>query len=310
MLNFKSKSNRLNADGSLLNIGCGRRYHDDWVNIDLETTDPKVIRHDVNKGLPFEQGRFSAVYHSHILEHLEPSEGRELIRECYRVLKPGGILRIAVPDLECIARLYLETHQEAWIGDENSQINYNWMKLELLDQLVRRRSGGQMGRYMSSRKIKNSKFVKSRLGDEFSICRSHGSTEALASLSLLKRLGRMSLGLRRRFSRAVIGLLLGSDASAAFDEGLFRSEGEIHRWMYDRFSLRELTESVGFVNFNICEATESQIADYASFELDTVGSLVRKPDSIFIECEKPLVTSASYAQSEKSQSRPSQFAAA
>ncbi len=307
---LKSNSNRPLSESPLLNIGCGRRYHKDWLNLDLETNDPNVIRHDVNRGLPFEEGRFSAVYHSHILEHLEPSEGRELIAECYRVLKPGGVLRIAVPDLECIARLYLEMHQEAWLGDETSQINYNWMKLELLDQLVRRSSGGKMGRYMASREIKNSQFVKSRLGDEFSICQSHGSTEALASLPLLKRLGRISLGFRRRLCRAVVGLVLGSDATTALDEGLFRSEGEIHRWMYDRFSLRELTESTGFINFNICDATESQIADYASFELDTVGDLVRKPDSIFIECEKPLVTSSGWGESGKNESMASQVAAA
>ena len=305
---LKSNSKRPLFESPLLNIGCGRRYHEDWLNLDLETSDPSVICHDVNKGLPFKEGRFSAVYHSHILEHLEPIEGRKLIEECYRVLRPGGILRIAVPDLECIARLYLETHQEAWWGNETSQINYKWMKLELLDQLVRRSSGGKMGRYMASREIKNSQFVKSRLGDEFSICQSHRSTEALASLPLFKRLGRISLGLRRRLCRAVVGLVLGSEAATALDEGLFRSEGEIHRWMYDRFSLRELAESTGFINFNICEATESQIADYASFELDAVDDLVRKPDSIFIECEKPLVTSAGFGQSGKSEPKVSQVA--
>ena len=78
--------------------------------------------------------------------------------------------------------------------------------------------------------------------------------------------------------------------------------------MYDRFSLRELAESTGFINFNICEATESQIADYASFELDAVDDLVRKPDSIFIECEKPLVTSAGFGQSGKSEPKVSQVA--
>ena len=294
----KSNFYQPSAERPLLNIGCGRRYHGDWVNLDLETADTNVIRHDVNQGLPFEEGKFAAVYHSHILEHLEPKEGRKLIEECYRVLRPGGILRIAVPDLECIARLYLEMHQEAWLGDEISQINYNWMKLELLDQLVRRCSGGRMGRYMASREIKNSRFVESRIGDEFSICQTHTNTQE--SLPLFKRLGKMSLEFRRRLSRRVVGLLLGSDATTAFDEGLFRSQGEIHRWMYDRFSLRQLIESIGFINFGICEATESQIEDYASFELDSVGDLVRKPDSIFIECEKPSSVNAAFGETRNS----------
>ena len=83
-----------------LNIGCGRRYHRAWTNLDLEANEPTVIRHDVTLGVPFDEGHFDAVYHSHVLEHLRPQQGRELITECYRVLKPGGLLRIVVPDLE------------------------------------------------------------------------------------------------------------------------------------------------------------------------------------------------------------------
>jgi len=304
----KSDSNLNASSDRMLNIGCGRRYHRDWVNLDLESSDSDVIRHDVNKGIPFEQGHFDAVYHSHILEHLDPSDGQKLIQECYRVLKPGGVLRIVVPDLECIARLYLEMHQEAWSGDETSQINYNWMKLELLDQLVRRNSGGRMGKYMASREIKNSDFVRSRIGDEFSICQSHGQTEPLASLPLLHRIGRMSSGLRRSLSRTLVRLLLGKEAVVAFDEGLFRREGEIHRWMYDRFSLRNLTRSVGFENFTVCEAFESQIAGYASYELDTIDESIRKPDSIFVECQKPLNVVAG-AKVGCSESEPSRDAA-
>lgn len=304
-----SDSNLKPSNERMLNIGCGRRYHRDWVNLDLESNDSSVIRHDVNKGIPFEQGRFDAVYHSHILEHLDPADGQKLIQECYRVLKPGGVLRIVVPDLECIARLYLEMHQEAWSGDETSQINYNWMKLELLDQLVRRDSGGQMGRYMASREIKNSEFVRSRIGDEFSICQTHGQTAPPASLSLLQRIGRMSSGLRQNLSRKLVRLLLGTEAVVAFDEGLFRREGEIHRWMYDRFSLRKLTESVGFENFTVCEAFESQIADYASYELDAVDELIRKPDSIFVECQKPLNVVATGAEVGSDESEPAKVAA-
>lgn len=146
---------------------------------------------------------------------------------------------------------------------------------------------------MASREIKNSEFVRSRLGDEFSICQTHGQTETLTSLPFWKRVGRMSIGLRRSLSRSLVRLLLGREAVVAFEEGLFRSQGEIHRWMYDRFSLRKLTESAGFQNFCVCEAIESQIADYASYELDAVEELVRKPDSIFIECQKPLLANSS-----------------
>lgn len=271
----------------MLNIGCGRTYHADWINVDLESSDSNVISHDVTKGIPFQDCKFKVVYHSHILEHLEPNEGAALIAECFRVLQPGGILRIVVPDLERIAKLYLETHEQAWTGNETSKVNYNWMKLELLDQLVRTASGGQMGRYMASREIKNSDFVRSRVGDELSVCQTHAESLQPAQ-SLFSGMAQSTLRFRRRLVRRLVKLILGKDSAKAFDEGLFRSQGEIHRWMYDRYSLRELTESTGFVDFRVCQADESEIADYSKFELDSAGGFVRKPDSIFIECQKPI----------------------
>ncbi len=274
-----------------LNIGCGRRYHRDWVNLDLESTDPSVIRHDVTQGVPFESSRFEVVYHSHILEHLRPEQGETLIHECFRVLKPGGVLRIVVPDLERIARLYLETHERAWAGDEDSEVDYNWMKLELLDQLVRENSGGRMGQYMASRNLKNSDFVRSRVGDELSICQSGDSYQSRGRSWLSRVLG-STLAFRTHLVKRIVRLVLGSDAEHALDVGLFRNQGEVHLWMYDRFSLRHLCGRAGFVNFRVCQATESRIENYTQFNLDSREGQVRKPDSIFVECEKPAAAMA------------------
>lgn len=88
-------------------------------------------------------------------------------------------------------------------------------------------------------------------------------------------------------ARRCVRWIMGPKAEAAFYEGLFRSQGEVHRWMYDRFSLRALCQTAGFVDFRVCQADESQIQGFADFELDTVKGQVRKPDSIFVECEKP-----------------------
>ena len=269
-----------------LNIGCGRRYHSDWVNLDLDSDDPEILQHDVTRGVPFEPCQFEAVYHSHVLEHLKPKQGENLIHECFRVLKPGGILRIVVPDLERIVKLYLETHQRAWAGDKKSEVDYNWMKLELLDQMVREKSGGRMGRYMASRKLKNSEFVRSRVGDELSICQSadlhHSRGQTLISRTL-----NSTFDFRIRMVRRMVRWLLGRVAENALDVGMFRSQGEIHHWMYDRFSLRKLCERVGFEGFRVCQAEDSRIENYASFELDTFNGDIRKPDSIFVECMKP-----------------------
>jgi hypothetical protein len=76
------------------------------------------------------------------------------------VLKPGGIIRIAVPDLEVIIRLYLEKLENG------NEADYDWMMLELYDQEVRNRSGGEMLNYFKQDEIPNLDFVLSRIGFE------------------------------------------------------------------------------------------------------------------------------------------------
>jgi predicted SAM-dependent methyltransferase len=290
----KAINNAIKVDSQYryLNLGCGKQFHEDWVNLDLESSDPTVIKHDLAHGVPFQTGTFDAVYHSHVLEHLKPEQGERLIEECFRVLKPGGILRVVVPDLERIALLYLEMHERAWDGDDDCKVNYNWMKLELLDQLVRECSGGRMGKYMASREIENSEFVRERVGDEFSVCQSL-TTSPQSKPSVRERLKQKTLSVRKKTARRVVRWLLGRRAEEALDEGVFRVQGEIHRWMYDRYSLRELSQKKGFDGFQVCQATESSIVNYDSFELDAIKGRVRKPDSIFVECQKPRVGASS-----------------
>ncbi len=272
-----------------MNVGCGRRFHQAWINIDLESYDPAVVQHDITKGLPYEDDQFDAVYHSHVLEHLDPGDGEKLLDECYRVLRPGGVLRIVVPNLEQIATLYLNYHRQAWAGETGAAINYKWMKLELLDQLVRSHSGGSMGQYMAGDEIKNSGFVRARVGDEFSRCQDMGhgrddnTTRVLTfTEKATARIEKAKFGL----TRWIIRRLLGKDALRSFDEGLFRNQGEIHRWMYDRYSLKTLCQARGFTDFKVQSAIDSSIDDYESFELDSENGNVRKPDSLFVECRK------------------------
>lgn len=279
----------------LLNVGCGRRFHPAWTNIDLESYDPTVVEHDITKGLPYDDNQFDAVYHSHVLEHLEPSAGEKLLGECYRVLRPGGILRIVVPNLEQIATLYLNYHREAWAGGKGAAVNYKWMKMELLDQLVRSYSGGSMGQYMAGDEIKNSGFVRSRVGDEFSRCQDMGQGKDVVperSLTFGEKVGARVEKAKTRVTRWVVRKLMGKDALRSFEEGLFRNQGEIHRWMYDRFSLKALCTDRGFIEFQVQTATESSIEQYESFELDSENGNVRKPDSLFVECKKLSAQSA------------------
>lgn len=130
----------------MLNLGSGPRFcnRPDWINIDLDSTSDKVISHDLLESIPFPDQTFDAVYHSHVLEHFTRDDGVHLIKECFRVLKHGGIIRVVVPDLENITRLYITALEKSLEGNRQWQYNYEWLKLEMYDQTIRERSGGKM----------------------------------------------------------------------------------------------------------------------------------------------------------------------
>ena len=71
-----------------------RKYH--WFNLDW---DHRIFIHDLTTPFPWADGTACCVYSSHTLEHLTREEGMEFLRECHRVLCPGGLIRIVVPDL-------------------------------------------------------------------------------------------------------------------------------------------------------------------------------------------------------------------
>lgn len=88
----------LPTDGSVrLHLGCGLTRLPGWVNVDLFATKADIVW-DLRKGVPLPDGSVSAIFHEHMLEHLPLRDGFAFSLECYRVLKPGGTLRIGVPD--------------------------------------------------------------------------------------------------------------------------------------------------------------------------------------------------------------------
>lgn len=108
-----------------LNIGCGTSGVEGWVNIDnsptillsrlpwgrriFRTPDwPRDVRRmDVRKRIAYPDSSVSCIYSSHTFEHFTYEESSAVTRECFRILKRGGILRIVVPDLAIAVREYL-----------------------------------------------------------------------------------------------------------------------------------------------------------------------------------------------------------
>src|SRR5258706_15895978 len=84
-----------------LHIGCGTLRFDGWVNIDLERRPGIVdIQLDATQPFPFEDNSCQFIYSEHFLEHLTVEQGLHFLRECHRLLIPGGALRIAMPSLD------------------------------------------------------------------------------------------------------------------------------------------------------------------------------------------------------------------
>lgn len=89
-----------------LQIGASTCLLDGWLNTDLNTKSGKVVFLDATKSFPFQDNTFSYVFSEHVIEHLAYTEGMFMLHECYRILEPGGRIRIATPSLENLICLY------------------------------------------------------------------------------------------------------------------------------------------------------------------------------------------------------------
>ena len=134
-----------------VNLGCGLAVTNGWVNIDgslnaLVSTLPQIlhrlayrltganryysedeycrllkdnyfIHHDLSYGIPLRDGVADFIYSSHFLEHLFRQDGKKLLEESFRVLKPGGTIRIVVPDLAYALSLYSAGEKQKMLLD-------------------------------------------------------------------------------------------------------------------------------------------------------------------------------------------------
>lgn len=122
-----------------INLGCGYIGHPDWINIDYGILAfinkwpllkrivfalklapevynrlwPKNLRLiDLRKSLPFGENSVDYIFTAHFLEHLYLYEAVGLLKRCFFSLKPGGTMRVVVPDLEAVIKQYQESPDE------------------------------------------------------------------------------------------------------------------------------------------------------------------------------------------------------
>ncbi|MGA9347286.1 MAG: methyltransferase domain-containing protein [Anaerolineae bacterium] len=281
-----------------LNLGCGSRYHPDWINIDIAPLCPEVIQHDLSRGIPLPDASCDVVYHAAVLEHMRHSDAAAFLAECYRVLKSGGTVRVGVPDLERICQLYLSRLAAALDGEKAAEHDYDWIMLELFDQIVREKSGGHMLDYLRQNPLPNETFVYERIGEEgrqlVKALRRQDSDgknsehDPAAEPALLHKLKMRLRTLPGVAKRRMLWWLLAAEDRRALEIGRFRLAGEVHQWMYDRYSLARLLVLTGFQDPQLQDASTSRIPNWTNFHLDTLpNGQVIKPDLFFMEAIKP-----------------------
>jgi predicted SAM-dependent methyltransferase len=109
-----------------LQIGSGVNILPGWLNTDLNPTEG-IMYMDATKKFPFGDCTFDYIFTEHCIELFEYQVGKQLVRECFRVLKPAGRLRISTTDLRFLIELYDENKSElqkryiVWITDKFSR---------------------------------------------------------------------------------------------------------------------------------------------------------------------------------------------
>lgn len=92
--------------GLVLDIGCGPNTRPDTINLDYYWRPGVDVCWDATTRLPFPDGYVNGIFTEHFLEHLDLPAALDVLRECVRLLAPGGRIRIVVPDLEIYLRGY------------------------------------------------------------------------------------------------------------------------------------------------------------------------------------------------------------
>jgi len=112
-----------------LHIGCGTKYKNGWINID-NNSDINIGKLDFNwdllKRLPLPASSVDFIFHEHFIEHLTYDQGQLFFMNCSSILKSGGVMRIACPDLDAVITSYINDNwrEQDWV----EKYGYQWIR--------------------------------------------------------------------------------------------------------------------------------------------------------------------------------------
>lgn len=121
---YKWRNDLRSQQSRRLHVGCGRNRIPSWINADITLSADVIVF--LEKRLPFGDETLDRVYSEHVLEHVPYETGVFFLKEAHRTLRPGGCIRVAVPDLEDLVAAY---HN----GDWKSRFDWvNWPELSFI----------------------------------------------------------------------------------------------------------------------------------------------------------------------------------
>lgn len=264
-----------------LNLACGDFYltSDDWVNLDWYPHSKYVKKANLLKKFRFEDKTFDVIYTSHFIEHIPRENIDFVLRECFRILKPSGVLRIVVPDLENIVREYIRNL------DDNELQKAEFNSIELLDQCVRTRSGGQLASYRARQDISQElrEYISERTGYIYKFpTRISGTIYKKSRLNISK--------VTKVRIQWVYCMFLTKMMPKWFVSNHINltNTGELHRWVYDEKSLSKHLFGAGFTRVIRFSPSESQIEDFPHnpLDLDENGNIRKGAESMYLEATK------------------------
>lgn len=137
-----------------LHIGCGKKYLPGYKHLDVIPYEHVDFECDARRLDMFADETVAEIYACHIVEHVERGEVAGVLREWWRVLKSGGVIRIAVPDFEAVTRAYmagesLMSFQGLIYGGQTYDYNFHHVAfdLTLLRELLEDAGFTEIARY-------------------------------------------------------------------------------------------------------------------------------------------------------------------
>lgn len=121
----------LKKEKIFLELGLNEKKNGDWITLSIEAKSD--LTYDLSKGIPFPNNSIDLIYTSHTLEHFSFIKIEFIISECYRTLKKGGLLSIAVPN----AREYIESYlKDENLGGESQQMYFTASPIDQVNYIA------------------------------------------------------------------------------------------------------------------------------------------------------------------------------